>query len=80
LAQRDQVEIDSGEPFDWRESPEKVQSRIELRRAAAPDDEKTWPELFEWFVTRLELVHRVFGPRVKALKLAEATEDEAAAV
>lgn len=39
LAQKDQIEIDSGERFDWRESPEKMQSRIELRRDAAPDDE-----------------------------------------
>lgn len=71
------IEAEAGEAFTWREQPEKVQSRIELRRSATPGDITTWPELQSWLVQKLELIQRVFGPRLKTLILAEAADDEA---
>src|SRR5262249_44408352 len=41
-AQKDAIEIEANERFEWKEAPDKVQSRIELRRNANPDDESTW--------------------------------------
>ena len=71
FAQKEEIEVEAKEPFEWREAPEKVQKRIELRRRATPNNEATWPELFEWLLTKLELIHGVFGPRVKSLTLAD---------
>ena len=77
LAQKEQIEIEAKEQFEWREVPEKVQKRIELRRSATPNNEATWPELFEWLLTKLELIHGVFGPRVKSLTLADPDDSDA---
>src|SRR5262249_27168936 len=74
FAQRDQIENEAGVKFEWLQLADKVQSRVKLRRAADPNDETTWPELFEWIVSRLELIRRVFGPRVKALTLAQSDD------
>jgi len=79
LAQRAQIESEAGVPFDWRELPEKIQSRVDIRRPADLSDERSWPELFGWIIANLELMHKVFGPRVKALRLADAVDDIGAA-
>ena len=76
LSQKDAIEAEAGEPFVWREMPEKMQSRIELRRKAIPNDDSTWPETFGWFIAKLELIHRVFGPRVRDLTLADPDNEE----
>ena len=78
FAQKEQIESEAKEQFEWREAPEKVQKRIELRRRATPNNEATWPELFEWLLTKLELIHGVFGPRVKSLTLADPDDSDAA--
>ena len=36
FAQKEQIEIEAKEQFEWREAPEKVRKRIELRRRATP--------------------------------------------
>ena len=78
FAQKEEIEVEAKEQFEWREAPEKVQKRIELRRRATPNNEATWPELFEWLMTKLELIHGVFGPRVKSLTLADPDDSDAA--
>ena len=79
FAQKEQIEVEAKEQFEWREAPEKVQKRIELRRRATANNEATWPELFEWLLAKLELIHGVFGPRVKSLTLADPDNSDAAA-
>lgn len=74
LAMRAEIEGDAGGPLDWRELPERIQSRVDVRCPADFGDETSWPKLYEWFVNKLELMHKVFGPRVKALKLAESAD------
>jgi hypothetical protein len=74
LTMKEAIERESGEVFTWREQPDKVQSRIELRRKATPDNEPTWPELQGWLVQKLEMIQRVFGPRLKSLTLAEPSD------
>ena len=74
LSQWASIEQEAHEQFEWREAPEKVQKRIVLRRSANPENEGTWPELLDWLVAKLELVHNVFGPKIKAMKLAESVE------
>ena len=75
LSQKDAIEAEAGEPLDWREMPERHSSRIELRRKATPNDDSTWPEIFEWFIAKLELIHRVFSPRVRDLILADPADE-----
>lgn len=65
------IEREAGVQFEWRELPEKRQSRIETRRSADPNEQSSWPELFDWLIQRLELIHRVFGSRVKALRVSD---------
>ena len=74
--QKDAVESQADEKFDWWEGDGK-QATIAVERTASIEDESSWPELFEWVVKKLEVIHNVFGPRVKALKLAEDSEIDA---
>jgi hypothetical protein len=69
--QRAEIECLAGLQFEWRELPDRHQSRVDMRRSATPEDQATWPELFAWLVDRLEVIHRVLGPRVKALEISE---------
>ena len=70
LLERDRAEIDAemGEPLEWHELPNKKQSRIDLRdHEADPADRAAWPEQHAWLHEKLNLFHRVFGPRVRRL-------------
>lgn len=78
LGMKAEIETEAGERFTWRELPDKVQSRVELRRKATPENDATWPELQRWLVQKLELIQRVFGPRLKGMTLAGSTESSSA--
>lgn len=70
-----EIERQAAIQFEWRELANKRQSRIETRRSATPTDQSSWPELFKWLVDRLELIHKTFGSRVKALKVTSDLDD-----
>jgi Domain of unknown function (DUF4268) len=70
-----EIERQAAIQFEWRELANKRQSRIETRRSATPTDQSSWPELFKWLVDRLELIHQIFGSRVKALKVTSDLDD-----
>ena len=71
--QRDEIEIDAGEKFEWRELPDKKESQINLSRTNSdPSDRDLWPEQHKWLFDKLELFHKTFAARIKQLDASEA--------
>jgi len=68
-ADRTQIEAEFGAPLDWRELPHGKESHVVLTKTGAVlDDQEQWPALQEWLAEKLEMFHRVFGPRMKQLR------------
>lgn len=64
---RTAIEREVGQPLIWYDPDTAKMCRVFLRTAADIRDEARWPEQFEWLRTRVELLARVFGPRLRAL-------------
>ena len=72
LLQRQKGEVDTSfeRPLDWREMPDRQQSRIVLRwDNCDPNERKDWPKQHDWLQKNLEQFHAVFAQRVKQLDL-----------
>lgn len=70
------IEAELGGSVQWDEPSEGVpRGRIVQYRSADFDSRDMWPEFFGWLKERAEAFHKVFAPRVKALKL-ETPEEE----
>jgi hypothetical protein len=65
--QKDAVEKALGTTLNWHNPENKHMCRVSARKDINFLDEKKWPECFEWLKQNLEAMHRVFGPRIKAL-------------
>lgn len=66
--QREEIEQAFGEALTWSELPGKQSSYISLYRPESSlRDRSSWPAQHAWLLEKLELFHRVFGPRVKTL-------------
>ncbi len=78
-ADKTQIEMEIGQPLDWRELPKKESSRIILMRPhSSIKDTKSWPEQQKWLADYLEKFNSVFRQRVGALPTSyESDEDEA---
>ena len=71
--QRDEIERDADETFEWRELPDKKESQINLSRINTdPSDRGLWPEQHKWLFDKLELFHKTFATRIKQLDASEA--------
>lgn len=67
-AQKDAIERELGEPLDWQELPNKKESRVDIRLDEVdPKNRSDWPRQHAWFREKLEKLHRVLCPRIKAL-------------
>ena len=67
-AKREAIEAAFGEPLDWQRMEGKKQSRVALHRPNSDiDDEKDWPNQYQWLIDKLELFHQVFQPVAKSL-------------
>jgi len=55
----------------WRKLRVKAACRIFTRKDADFLNESLWPQQFEWLRQRLEVMHRVLAPIVKALRFQE---------
>lgn len=74
--QQHAIEQDFGHPLAWEELPDKRDCRIAFYLADAdPDRRGDWPRQHEWLATHLNLMHRAFALRVKALDPSEWTPD-----
>jgi hypothetical protein len=67
-AQKDEIERDLGFALDWEELPAGQDSRISVSLSDAdPEDEADWARQHQWLAERLNAMHRVLAPRVRAL-------------
>lgn len=71
------IETQVGENLDWRELPNKNESRIRLQRLDFDLANKAcWDEYVTWMVERLEKLRSVFGPLVKNLNASDYIPDQ----
>ena len=74
--ERAAIERELNEVLDWRELPNKKESRIELRREDFdPTDCDSWPQQHAWMFERLEAFYRVFHDRVRNLNADDYEEE-----
>jgi len=67
-AQRAEIEAELGEKLHWHKLLDKKESQIGVNNPHFdPADRSTWPQQHVWLREKLEALHRVFAPRVKAL-------------
>ena len=64
-AQQDAIERELKQPLNWDTSGKIY--RPQFRRDADLEDETQWPHYFAWLQEHLELLHRVFRPRIQSL-------------
>jgi len=63
-----EIEHALGFALDWEELPDGQDSRIStLLEDADPEDQTDWERQHDWLAQRLNAMHRVLAPRVKAL-------------
>lgn len=79
-ADKDAIESEAGETFWWQYCPDRVISRISLvLDNADPLDENDRQRQVEWIADKLEMLYRVFSPRLKAMDLPKGKEESAKA-
>jgi hypothetical protein len=67
--QKDSIEKSLGFSLKWHNPENKAACRLYTRKDADFLDESLWPQHFEWLRQRLEIMHKVFAPIVKNLKI-----------
>ena len=65
--QKAEIESELGHSLVWYNPENAKQCRIYIRRSANIRDSSKWPEQYEWLSSRLEHLHQVFQPLIKAL-------------
>jgi hypothetical protein len=67
LAEREQIEKELDlRKLDWKERKDDPESHIVVY-AYAPPEEKYWDEQFAWLAETVDMFHKVFELRIKAL-------------
>jgi hypothetical protein len=74
--QQAQIETDAKTALEWKELPLKKQSHIALTKPADPSNQTDWPAQYQWLLHTLELFHKVFSQRVKALPAPDEAPNE----
>lgn len=81
LLEKDQhaieAELNEKEQIDWDIFDKGKASYISVRTKADYHNRDDWPRQFEWYYDHLLRFRKVFGPRIKALKLSPAEGIEA---
>ena len=67
--QRESLERALGFPLTWHNPENKAMCRLFARKDADFLNENLWPEQFAWLKDRLEIMHRVFAPVVKEIRV-----------
>jgi len=66
--QKAEIEKELGYRLEWEELPEARDCRIVCYlNDVDPADETDWPRQHEWLAKRLNELHQIFAPRVRAL-------------
>lgn len=62
------IEEELGYRLEWEELPARRDSRISIYLSNVdPEEERDWPRQHEWLAAKLNDMHRVFSPRIRAL-------------
>lgn len=64
---KDEIEADLGEPLTWYNPQEAQVCRIFLQKTADISQRQDWDNQHAWLKEKLESLHRVFAPRVRAI-------------
>lgn len=73
--QKEAIERELGYELEWEELPSRRDSRVSsYLQNVDPDDQLDWPRQHKWLASRLIDMHRVFGPRIRALAVGELPE------
>jgi hypothetical protein len=72
--QKEAIEKALGFQLVWHNPENKAICKLYTRRNADFLNEQLWPEQFEWLRQRLEIMHKVFSPIMKNLKIEEPTQ------
>ncbi len=71
--QKEQIEQEVGAGLKWHNPENTRLCRIYLRKTVNLSDRAAWNEKHDWILTKLEKLHQVFSPRIKAMKFTELT-------
>ncbi|WP_224816495.1 DUF4268 domain-containing protein [Hasllibacter sp. MH4015] len=72
------IQAELGFPLTYDPLPDRQDARIyTLRENTDPEDRSDWPSQHEWLADKLNQLHRAFAPRIRALDLADMTDDSA---
>jgi hypothetical protein len=66
-AQREEIESELGFQLTWYNPEDKRMGRASICYSVDLADRKTWPGACAWLADHLDRMHRVLGPRVKAM-------------
>lgn len=72
--QKEAIEKALGFPLTWHNLENKAACRLNTRQDADFLNQQLWPQQFEWLRQRLEIMHKVFSPIIKNLKIEDATQ------
>lgn len=64
---KEQIEKEIGEPLIWYNPEEKRACRIYLRTPVDLYQKDQWPEYHQWLKAKIEIMQRVFAPKVRIL-------------
>ena len=67
--QKDTIEKALGFPLTWHNPENKAMCKLYTRQDADFLNQQLWPQHFEWLRQRLEIMHKVFSPIMKNLKI-----------
>jgi hypothetical protein len=70
-----EIEEAFGEPLTWYSEPDVKNCKAFVRRQVDVKDKTSWPDVYEWLRGKLESLHRVFGPRVRALTISQPSSE-----
>ena len=66
--QKNQIEQQLNYALEWEELPEGRDTRVSVALSDVdPENRGDWPRQHQWLATHLNDLHKVFGPRVRAL-------------
>jgi hypothetical protein len=68
-SEKDPLDQELGYQLTWHNPEGAQQCRVFVRRSANLRDQTAWEEYDSWLLAKLEDLHRVFAPRIRALSL-----------
>lgn len=73
---KEQIEQELSFQPEWRELPENKESHVTIRNQLDPADRSGWEEQHKWMLDKLEVFHKVLGPRIKRLNADDYRTDD----